>query len=318
MSSTLAPAAPPRAAGSRAATLTRRPGGQLHRRDWLWALCFLGPNLLLFLGFTLLPMLFGLGVSFFDWNMIEPPHFVGLGNYLRFFTGDPLTGKVVGNSLYFVLGALPASVLIPLGLAVLLNVGVRGTRLFRSVYFLPLVASAVAAATIFKWIYAKDFGVLNQITGLVGIPRQDWLFDEKLVIPSLILVAVWQRIPLNIILYLAALQGVPRTLYEAARIDGAGAWAQFRHVTWPMVTPTTFFVLIITTINLMVGSFDLVNVMTQGNPLNASNILVFNIWRTAFTYFQMGYASAMSYILFAFVLTFTGIQWVLQRRWVHY
>ena len=317
MSSTLAPAAPPRAAPSEAETVTRS-GGRLRRHDGLWALCFLGPNLLLFLGFTLLPMLFGLGVSFFDWNMIEPPHFVGLGNYLRFFTDDPLTGKVVGNSLYFVLGALPASVLIPLGLAVLLNVGVRGTRFFRSIYFLPLVASAVAAATIFKWIYAKDFGVLNQITGLVGIPRQDWLFDEKLVIPSLIVVAVWQRIPLNIILYLAALQGVPRTLYEAARIDGAGAWAQFRYVTWPMVTPTTFFVVIITTINLMVGSFDLVNVMTQGNPLNASNILVFNIWRTAFTYFQMGYASAMSYILFAVVLTFTGIQWMLQRRWVHY
>ncbi|TMK25256.1 MAG: sugar ABC transporter permease [Actinobacteria bacterium] len=317
MSSTLAPAAPPRAAPSEAETVTRSRG-RLRRHDGLWALCFLGPNLLLFLGFTLLPMLFGLGVSFFDWNMIEPPHFVGLGNYLRFFTDDPLTGKVVGNSLYFVLGALPASVLIPLGLAVLLNVGVRGTRFFRSIYFLPLVASAVAAATIFKWIYAKDFGVLNQITGLVGIPRQDWLFDEKLVIPSLIVVAVWQRIPLNIILYLAALQGVPRTLYEAARIDGAGAWAQFRYVTWPMVTPTTFFVVIITTINLMVGSFDLVNVMTQGNPLNASNILVFNIWRTAFTYFQMGYASAMSYILFAVVLTFTGIQWMLQRRWVHY
>ena len=317
MSSTFAPAAPPRAAGSRAEALTR-PGGRLHRRDWLWALFFLGPNLVLFLSFTLLPMLFGFGVSFFDWNMIEPPRFVGLDNYLKFLVGDPLTGKVVGNSLYFVLGALPASILIPLGLAVLLNVGVRGTRFFRSIYFLPLVASAVAAVTIFKWIYAKDFGVLNQITGLVGIPRQDWLFDEKLVIPSLIVVAVWQRIPLNIILYLAALQGVPRTLYEAARIDGASAWAQFRHVTWPMVTPTTFFVLIITTINLMVGSFDLVNVMTQGNPLNASNILVFNIWRTAFTYFQMGYASAMSYILFAVVLTFTGIQWMLQRRWVHY
>jgi multiple sugar transport system permease protein len=295
-----------------------RTGRGRARRDWLWALFFLGPNLLLFLGFTFFPMLFGLSVSFFQWNMLEPPAFVGLGNYAQFFVGDPLTPKVVGNSVYFVLGALPASVLIPLGLAVLLNTAIRGVGLFRSVYFLPLVASAVAAATIFKWIYAKDFGVLNQVTGILGVPRQDWLFDEKLVIPSLIVVAVWQRIPLNIILYLAALQGVPRTLYEAARIDGAGAWAQFRHVTWPMVTPTTFFVLVITTINLMVNTFDLVNVMTQGNPLNASNILVFNIWKTAFVYFQMGYAAAMSYILFIVVLGFTGLQWALQRRWVHY
>jgi multiple sugar transport system permease protein len=139
-----------------------------------------------------------------------------------------------------------------------------------------------------------------------------------LVIPALIVVAVWHRIPLNIILYLAALQSVPRSLYEAATIDGAGPWAQFRHVTWPMVTPTTFFVLIITVISLTVGGFDQVSVMTQGNPLNASNILVFNIWRTAFVYFQMGYASAMAFILFAVVLLFTAAQWWLQRRWVHY
>jgi len=304
-------------AAPRPAVLSRG-ASKLHRRDWLWAFFFLGPNLLLFLGFTLVPMLFGLSVSFFDWNMLSPPRFVGVGNYVQFFIGDQLSGKIVGNSLYFVLGALPASVLIPLGMAVLLNIGVGGTRLFRSIYFLPLVTSGVAASTLFKWIYARDFGVLNQVTGLLGIPRQDWLFDEKLVIPSLIVVAVWHRIPLNIILYLAALQGVPRPLYEAARIDGAGAWAQFRHVTWPMVTPTTFFVLIITTTALMVGSFDMINVMTQGNPLNGSNILVFNIWKTAFVYFQMGYAAAMSYILFIVVLSFTAIQWLLQRRWVHY
>jgi len=303
------------AAGS---TLLAHRRGGLRQREWIWALFFLGPNLLLFLGFTFVPMLFGLSVSFFDWNMLSPPRFVGIGNYVQFFIGDQLTGKIVGNSLYFVLGALPASVLIPLGMAVLLNIGVGGTKLFRSIYFLPLVTSGVAASTLFKWIYARDFGVLNQVTGLLGIPRQDWLFDEKLVIPSLIVVAVWHRIPLNIILYLAALQGVPRPLYEAARIDGAGAWAQFRHVTWPMVTPTTFFVLIITTTALMVGSFDMINVMTQGNPLNGSNILVFNIWKTAFVYFQMGYAAAMSYILFIVVLGFTAIQWLLQRRWVHY
>jgi multiple sugar transport system permease protein len=304
--------------GLGATLATRQHQSRLRRRDWIWALFFLGPNLLLFLGFTFVPMLFGLSVSFFDWNMLSPPRFVGIGNYVQFFIGDQLTGKIVGNSLYFVLGALPASVLIPLGMAVVLNIGVGGTRLFRSIYFLPLVTSGVAASTLFKWIYARDFGVLNQVTAVLGIPRQDWLFDEKLVIPSLIVVAVWHRIPLNIILYLAALQGVPRPLYEAARIDGAGAWAQFRHVTWPMVTPTTFFVLIITTTALMVGSFDMINVMTQGNPLNGSNILVFNIWKTAFVYFQMGYAAAMSYILFAVVLGFTAIQWLLQRRWVHY
>jgi len=305
-------------AATRPSAAVAHRGSSLHRRDWLWALFFLGPNLLLFLGFTLAPMVFGLGVSFFDWNMLDPPRFLGLGNYVQFFVGDALTGKIVWNSAYFVILALPGSVLIPLGLAVLLDKGVHGTRFFRSIYFLPLIASAVAASTIFKWVYAKDFGVLNQITGVFGIGRQDWLYDEKLVIPALVVVAVWQRIPLNIILYLAALQGVPKQLYEAARIDGAGPWAQFRHVTWPMVTPTTFFVVIITMTSLMVGSFDMISVMTQGNPLNASNILVYNVWKVAFVYFQMGYAAAMSYILFAVVLAFTAIQWVLQRRWVHY
>jgi multiple sugar transport system permease protein len=186
------------------------------------------------------------------------------------------------------------------------------------VYFLPLVTSAVVTATIFKWIYGRQAGPINQLTGLFGIPRQDWLFDERLVLPALIIAAIWHRVPLNIIFYLAALQTVPRTLYEAAEIDGANRWQQFRHITWPLVTPTTFFVLIITTISLLIGAFDMVNVMTQGGPLDASNVLVFNIYRTAFTYFQMGYASAMAYILFLVVITFTAIQWWLQKRWVHY
>jgi multiple sugar transport system permease protein len=273
-----APARPvPRASGRR-----RIP------REWLWALFFLGPNLLLFLSFTLIPILFGFGVSFFRWTIVEPPVFVGLDNYQRFFSDDPLAAKVVRNSLVYTLGALPISVLLPLGLAALLNAGIRGTGFFRGVYFLPLVTSGVAAATIFKWIYAKQAGPLNQLVGLFGIPRQDWIFDENLVLPSLILLAVWHRVPLNIIFYLAALQGVDRTLYEAAKIDGANRWQQFRYVTWPLVTPTTFFVLIITTIAQLVGAFDQISVMTNGGPLDASNVLVFTSWKTAFVYFQTG------------------------------
>lgn len=299
-------------------TLARTSTSRRSRRDWLWALFFLGPNVLLFLTFTFFPILFGFGVSFFDWNILEPATFVGFGNYQKFFFDDPLTGKVALNSLKFVLGALPASVILPLFLAVLLNSGIRGVGAFRSVYFMPLVTSGVAAATVFKWIYSKQYGPLNQFLGWFGIPRQDWIFDENLVIPALVMMAIWHRVPLNVIFFLAALQGVPRSLYEAAEIDGAGRWAQFRYITWPMVTPTTFFVLIITTISLLLGAFDMVNVMTQGGPLDASNVFVFNIFRTGFTYFQMGYASAMAYILFMLVLAFTSAQWIMQRRWVHY
>jgi len=288
------------------------------RREWLWALFFLGPNLLLFLTFTFFPILFGFGVSFFRWTIIEPPAFIGLDNYQQFFFADRLTGKVVTNSLVYTLSALPVSVLLPLGIAVMLNQGIKGTAFFRSIYFLPLVTSSVAAATIFKWLYAKQAGPLNQLVGIFGVPRQDWLFDEKLVLPALIITAIWHGVPRNIIFYLAALQSVDRTLYEAAKIDGANTWQQFRYVTWPLVTPTTFFVLIITTIGLLTGAFDMISVMTQGGPLDASNVLVFNIWRTAFVNFQMGYASAMAYILFLVVLVFTIVQWLLQKRWVQY
>ncbi len=304
--------------GSAARPIIRPAARRRIPRDWLWALLFLGPNLLLFLIFTFFPILFGLGVSFFRWTIIEPPVFVGLDNYTYFLYGDPLTPKVIGNSHVYTLGARPVSVLLPLGLAVLLNQGLRGTSLFRGLYFLPLVTSAVATATIFKWIYARQAGPINQLTGLFGIPRQDWLFNSNLVLPALILTGIWHRTPLNIIFFLAALQGVPRELYEAAETDGASAWQRFRYVTWPMITPTTFFVLIVTTISLLLGAFDMINVMTQGGPLNASNVFVFNIYRTAFTYFQMGYASAMAYILFLVVLGFTLVQWALQRRWVHY
>jgi multiple sugar transport system permease protein len=304
--------------GAHSPAAALKPARRSIPRDWLWALFFLGPNLVLFLTFTAFPILYGVGVSFFSWNILEPPRFVGFGNYDKFLFNDPLTSKVVRNSLIYVLGALPASVLVPMVMAVLLNLKLHGSKFYRSLYFLPLVTSGVAAATVFKWIYSYQFGPLNQFVGLFGIPKQDWLYNDTLVLPSLVLIAIWHRIPMNIIFFLAALQGVPGQLYEAAEIDGAGAWARFRHVTFPMITPTTFFVLIITTISMLLGAFDTVNVMTQGGPLDASNVFVFNIYRTAFVYFQMGYASAMAYILFLVVLSFTIVQWVAQRYWVHY
>jgi multiple sugar transport system permease protein len=302
-----------RTASAALATARRSP-----RRDGLWALVFLGPNFLLFFAFTLFPVLYGFVVSFFSWNILEPPKFVALGNYSKMLLDDPLTGKVVVNSLYYVFGALPAAVLLPMAIAILLNSGLRGIGLFRSIYFMPLVTSAVAAATVFKFIYSYQFGPLNGFIGLFGIPKQDWLFNDVLVLPALILMAVWHRVPLNTIFYLAALQGVPHHLYEAAEIDGAGPWAKFRNVTWPMITPTTFFVLVVTVISLLLGAFDMVNVMTQGGPLDASNVFVFNIFRTAFTYFQFGYASAMAYLLFVVILGFTAMQWLAQKYWVHY
>lgn len=291
---------------------------RLFRDESLWALFFLGPNLLLFLTFTAFPIVYGLALSFVHWNVLEPWTFVGLDNYQRFFFGDPLAGKVIFNTLYLTIGVLPPSMALALLFAVLLNQKIRGLAFWRGVYYLPMVTSAVAIGVVWKWVLSKQFGLLNAFLGLFGVTPQDWLFNETLVMPALILVSIWGSLPLKIIFYLAALQGVSPEYYEAAAIDGADSWQKFRHITWPLITPTTFFLVVISIIGLMTGSFDLIWTMTKGGPLDASNVITVHLYRTAFVYFDMGYASAMAYLLFVIVLIVTIAQWISQKRWVHY
>jgi multiple sugar transport system permease protein len=295
-----------------------RQGGHLLGDERLWALVFLGPNLFLFLAFTAFPIIYGFALSFVHWNVLEPWYFVGLDNYIRFFAGDPLAGKVIANTLYLTLGVLAPSMALALLFAVLLNQPIRGLAFWRGIYYLPMVTSAVAIGVVWKWVLSKQFGLLNAFFGLFGIPPQDWLFNEALVMPALILVSIWSSLPLKIIFYLAALQGVAPEYHEAAAIDGAGSWARFRHITWPLITPTTFFLTVISLIGLMTGSFDLIWAMTRGGPLDASNVITVHLYRTAFVYFDLGYASAMAYLLFLAVLVITIVQWIAQRRWVHY
>ena len=300
------------------ATATRTGRRRARRSEWPWVLLFLGPNLFLFLTFTAFPVFYGFFLSFQKWNVIEPMQFVGLANYQRFFFEDKLTGKVVLNTLYYAVAAMPAQIALALLFAILLNQGISLLGLWRGVFYLPMVTSAVAIGLIWKWLYAKQFGAFNALTGLAGIPRQDWLFDERLVIPAIVLTAIWTALPLKIIFFLAALQSVPPELYEAASIDGANRWSKFWHVTWPLISPTTFFLCIIGIIGLLVGGFDLIWTMTKGGPLDASTTIVIHIFRNAFVYYDMGYASAMAYMLFLVILALTVIQWRLQKRWVHY
>jgi multiple sugar transport system permease protein len=300
------------------ATAARVRGRRLRRTEWPWVLLFLGPNLFLFCTFTLFPVAYGFFLSFQKWNVIEPMQFIGLANYQRFFFEDKLTGAVVANTLYYAIAAMPAQIALALFFAILLNQGIRLLGLWRGVFYLPMVTSAVAIGLIWKWLYAKQFGAFNALTGLAGIPRKDWLFDENLVIPALVVTAIWTALPLKIIFFLAALQGVPPEIYEAASIDGANRWEKFWHVTWPLISPTTFFLCIIGIIGLLVGGFDLIWTMTKGGPLDASTTIVIHIFRNAFVYYDMGYASAMAYMLFLVILALTIIQWRLQKRWVHY
>ena len=300
------------------APIIHHPRAHLIRgKDWPWAMLFLGPNLILFLVFMAYPIFSGLYISFFDWKLITPPVWIGFDNYQRIIE-EPLTRTLVWNTVYYVVGSLVPLIVLSLFSAVLLHTVISGQTFWRGLYFLPLVTSPVAAAAVWKWLYAQDQGLINYFLVQLGLPRIDWLYNITWAMPALILMTIWQSLPFNTILFLAGLQEIPRHLYEAAAIDGATRWRQFRDITVPMITPTTFLVLLVTMLGLLFGSFDIINVMTQGGPLNATNIFIYDIYRNAFQYLQMGYASAQAYLLFLFVLLITGLNWWLQKRWVHY
>ncbi len=290
------------------------------KKDWragLWALLFLGPNLILFLVFTAYPVAYGFYLSFFKYSVLTPAKYIGIENYTSFFQ-DPLSATLVKNSLYFAFGAIIPSMILPLVIAVLLNNAVRGKKLWRGIYFLPLVTSPVAAAAVWKWMYAKDFGLINYGLRQIGLQPIDWLFSLDWAMPAVIIMTVWLLLPFNIILYTAGLQEIPRDYYEAAQLDGSSGWQQFRHITIPLITPTTFFVGLTTMIGVLFGGFDTINVLTQGGPLDSTNVLIYDIYQNAFQYFRMGYASAEAYMLFVFVFVFTTLNWIFQRKWVHY
>lgn len=290
------------------------------KKDWhagLWALFFLGPNLILFLIFTAYPVAYGVYISFYNYSVLKPKKWVGLRNYDKFIH-DAHTPALIWRSIYYAVGVTIPTVIVPLIVAVLLvNAGIL-TKPFRTLYILPIVTSPVAAAAIWKWLYAKDFGLINYALRSVGGSSIDWLYSLRWSMPAVILMSIWLLIPFNIILYTAGLQEVPSDLYDAAAVDGASKFQQFRSVTVPMITPTIFFVLLITMIGVLVGGFDVINVLTQGGPLQATNVLIYDIYKNAFENFKMGYASAQAYVLFMGVLIVTLFNWVFQKRWVHY
>jgi multiple sugar transport system permease protein len=309
-----------RSARSAAGVVARVRPAKRSSKDWrsmLWALLFLGPNLVLFLMFMAYPVAYGFYLSFFQYSVVAPAEWVGIQNYTSFFQ-DPFTSVLVKNSLYYAVGAIIPSLVLPLFVAVLLNNAGGLKKLWRGLYFLPLVTSPVAAAAVWKWMYAKDFGLINYGLRSFGGTPVDWLFNLDWAMPAIIIMTVWLLMPINVIFYTAGLQEIPRDYYDAASLDGASAWQQFRHITVPLITPTTFFVLLTTMIGVLFGGFDVINVMTQGGPLNATNILIYDIYQNAFQYFRMGYASAQAYILFVFVFLLTVVNWLLQKRWVHY
>jgi len=290
--------------------------GQRGWRRWAVVVLFLGPSLVPLLLFTLGPMAASIGLSFLKWDLLRPPNLVGFANFTNVLV-DPDFQAAVGHTLFFIVGYLPLVYVGGLLLALALNQRVRGLSFFRAAYFLPVVTSWVVVALMWKWLLNPDSGMVNFALGLVGIKGPGWWTDPGWAMPSIILASAWKDLGFVMVILLAGLQSIPEDYYEAASVDGAGRWARFRRITLPLLTPSSFFVLVISLINSF-QVFDQVWVMTGGGPAGSSSVVVEQIVRHAFSYQQMGYASAMSWLLFAVILVVTVFQFRLQRRWVNY
>jgi multiple sugar transport system permease protein len=256
-------------------------------------------------------------ISFTQWDLFNPPRWTFLSNYLTLWN-DPIFRQVLGNTGYYVLVAVPLQMALGLLCALGLNRGIPGQAFFRVVYFLPVVTSTVAAGLVWAWLFNSNFGLINMglsALGITDLPR--WLVSSRWAMPAVIAVSVWQSLGYAMVLFLAGLQNIRADVYEAAAIDGATGFKRFWYITLPLLSPMTFFVLIIS----IIGSFqvfELVYVMTKAGPSNATNTLVYYIYQNGFMFYQMGYASAAAMVLFLIVLVATLIQYRLQNRWVHY
>ncbi len=301
----------------REALPTVGPVRRLVESEAVTAYVLLIPTLVGLILFTLGPVLEAFAISFTKWDLTSPPEFVGLGNYNAMAVLDPLSRISFANTLYYVVVTVPVGIALSLLLAVAMNQKIRGIVLYRTAYFLPVISSTVAVSLLWEWLYHPEYGLLNYLLSLVGIPPSKWLADPSSAMPAIMVVSVWRGLGFNMVILLAGLQSVPQELYDAAAIDGAGARARFLNVTVPMLSPTIFFVTVLSIISSF-QVFDQTYVMTKGGPLNATTTIVFYIFRQAFEWFHMGYAAALGYVLFAVILAFTLLQFRIQRSWVHY
>ncbi|OGK10937.1 MAG: hypothetical protein A2W80_10740 [Candidatus Riflebacteria bacterium GWC2_50_8] len=286
------------------------------KQDWA-AYLYLMPVVVILVIFHVLPIFYSLAVSFYEWDLIGDPEFIGAGNYLRLFD-DPMFYKSLWNTLYYALLSVPLSIISSLAIALLLNNPISAMGLYRTVYFIPVITSINAVAIVWNFIYHPDFGLLNKILAIFSIDPQTWLQDPFWAMPCIIFMSVWKGLGYNVIIFLAGLQNIPKHLYEAARIDGANRWQQFRHITWPLLTPTTFFIFTIS----VIGSFQVfsqVYMMTpRGGPLKSTMVVVYYLYRKAFEQFEFGYALAMAFVLFMIIFACTLFNKLYLEKKVHY
>jgi len=306
---TAAPGAPPR---PRPPTSRSR----WRRSETLAAWLFLLPSLVPFLIFTAGPVVAAGVISLLDWNLFSPPSFVGLHNFAR-LGPDPTFWSALVNTVYFTFVTVPLTLLVSLVLALLLNQGLKRIAVFRSLLLLPYATISVAVAFVWIWLYIPHGGLINSLLGAFGIDGPAWLVSDTWAMPALVAMSVWKSFGFGMVIFLAGLQAIPQQLYEAARVDGASPWRSFRDVTLPLLSPAMFFV-VVTSVISSFQVFDQALVMTNGGPGVHTTTLVMYIYQTGFLNYEQGYAAAQSIVLFAFIAVITGMQFLLQRRLVHY
>ena len=272
---------------------------------------FILPALLGTIVFILIPVFISFGFSFVKWDLLSPMEFVGLKNYVEIFT-EPLFQKILLNTFVYAFSTSVFAVIIPLVLACILNSKIRGSEFFKTAYFLPFVTPMIVIAIVWQWIFDPNIGILNHFLKL----HIAWLYDTNYAMPAVIIVSVWKLIGYNMVIFLAGLSGLSQSLFEAAKIDGANHFDIFKNITVPLLSPTIFFVVVITCISSF-QVFDLIYMMTQGGPLDSTNVLVYAVYKNAFEYFKIGHASAIAYVLFTIILILTMFQWKLRKKLVY-
>lgn len=289
-----------------------RQVGRNISKEVFWGYVFVAPIMLGFIVFMVYPLIYSFYLSLTSSDGIMSPSFIGLENYSKLFKDQDFL-KSLRVTLYFTVGTVPIGTVLALIVAVMLNAKIRFSTLYRSAFFLPVITSMVAVATVWKWLYNTDFGLINAFLAQVGVYQPPWLASQEWAMVSIIIMSIWKGIGFNMVIFLAGLQGISPSLYEAAKIDGANTLQRFSNITVPLLRHTTLFVIIMA----IIGSFqvfDQVFIMTAGGPAKATTVVVYYIYQNAFQFFKQGYASAMAYILFAIIFLATMIQMKISQR----
>lgn len=287
------------------------PAFRENLEGWLFA----SPWIIGFVLWTLGPMAASFVLMFTNWDLVSPPTWAGLKNVRELLSDDLMLQSLKVTTIYAIT-SVPLHLIVGLGLAMLLNTEIAGLRFYRTAFYLPSVLSGVAVALLWRWLFSPEFGLINLLLSYVGIEGPSWLGDERWALPSLVLMSLWS-VGAGTIIYLAGLQGIPTDLYEAAEVDGAQGWARFRYITLPMMSPVLFFQFV-TGLIAALQVFTQPFIMTNGGPNNATNFIMIQLYRNAFTYFRMGYASVIAWALFAYILVLTLLVFRSSALWVHY